>query len=324
IPGDPNWRTPARGYVGDAVRQKFTGYERDAQTGLDFAQARYFSDSLGRFTSPDDFLKDSKPADPSSWNLYAYARNNPLRFVDPSGNIVNGAHLSEAEKQRIIAELAWITGYSVNDIYFDPQTNLLTINPAAQPHGGSATARRLLNEAINSTWEFQLESVNSMDVAFTEHAPVIGPAKVGPHGVLQSGIFGQVRIDFGDFDRLATDDDQSGTLTAFSLGINLLHEFVHGLYPNLDDHKGPGAGEIEETWINPIRQELGLPTRVGYSGAYVSPHEAQEYSLSKGVKLTFSSERNVAVPTFKNPFPEEVIKPVVTHLYWDFNKVGGK
>jgi RHS repeat-associated protein len=37
----------------DFVNQKFTGKERDAETGLDFFHARYFSAALGRFNSPD-------------------------------------------------------------------------------------------------------------------------------------------------------------------------------------------------------------------------------------------------------------------------------
>jgi RHS repeat-associated protein len=69
------------------VRQKFTLKERDNETGLDFFGARYYASMQGRFTSPDDFLNDTHPRDPQSWNLYAYVRNNPLRFIDPDGTI---------------------------------------------------------------------------------------------------------------------------------------------------------------------------------------------------------------------------------------------
>jgi RHS repeat-associated protein len=72
-------------YDDDTVRQQFTGYERDNETGLDFAQARYFHAGFGRFSSPDDFANDSQVADPSSWNKYVYVRNNPLKYIDTSG-----------------------------------------------------------------------------------------------------------------------------------------------------------------------------------------------------------------------------------------------
>mgnify|MGYP003345271170 FL=1 len=62
------------------VRQKFTGKERDAETGLDWMKTRYFSGAQGRFTSPDKPFADQFPEDPQSWNLYTYVRNNPLKM----------------------------------------------------------------------------------------------------------------------------------------------------------------------------------------------------------------------------------------------------
>ena len=69
----------------DNVRQKFTGYERDSETALDFAQARYMSSGLGRFLSPDPANAGADLANPQSWNGYAYVLGNPLAMVDPSG-----------------------------------------------------------------------------------------------------------------------------------------------------------------------------------------------------------------------------------------------
>jgi RHS repeat-associated protein len=85
IPSDMSWRTNARGYGGDTITQKFTGYERDSETSLDFAQARYYSSTQGRFTIPDPLLSSSNPLAPQSWNKYTYVSNNPLTRVDPSG-----------------------------------------------------------------------------------------------------------------------------------------------------------------------------------------------------------------------------------------------
>ncbi|MGA7694173.1 MAG: RHS repeat-associated core domain-containing protein [Candidatus Sulfotelmatobacter sp.] len=67
----------------DANHYKFTGKERDAESGLDNFEARYLGSSLGRFMSPDPMGGDTK--DPQSLNRYAYVRNNPLKLTDPTG-----------------------------------------------------------------------------------------------------------------------------------------------------------------------------------------------------------------------------------------------
>ena len=75
---------------------RFTGKQRDTETGLDFSIARYYSGLQGRFTSDDPLnipaLKRLDPekffgviANPQNWNGYVYALNNPLKNVDPDG-----------------------------------------------------------------------------------------------------------------------------------------------------------------------------------------------------------------------------------------------
>ena len=123
-------RTTAQGYPppDDKIRQKFTGYEKDMETGLDYAQARYYSSVQGRFTSVDSFdpilgkqgAGNSEEAEhelraylrqPQHWNRFVYALNNPLRYVDPDGmdpitvnlNIIydKDSNYSEKEKKQI-------------------------------------------------------------------------------------------------------------------------------------------------------------------------------------------------------------------------------
>ena len=69
----------------DKTRQKFTSKERDNESGLDYFLARYHSNKQGRFTSVDPENAGASPDDPQSWNGYAYARNNPLIYVDSTG-----------------------------------------------------------------------------------------------------------------------------------------------------------------------------------------------------------------------------------------------
>jgi RHS repeat-associated protein len=80
--------------LGSGQPRKFTGKERDQETGLDYFGARYYGSRIGRFTSIDPvYTWRENLIDPQRWNRYAYGRNNPLRYVDPDGRIINDAAL---------------------------------------------------------------------------------------------------------------------------------------------------------------------------------------------------------------------------------------
>ena len=85
-------RTSTIGYQADSIRQKFTGYERDAESDLDFAQARMYANKLGRFTSVDPLMASADIINPQTLNRYAYVGNNPTNLTDSSGMIwgING------------------------------------------------------------------------------------------------------------------------------------------------------------------------------------------------------------------------------------------
>ncbi len=72
-------------YGDDGIKNKFTGYRKDDETDLDFAEARMYVKTLGRFNSVDPLMASAKPSNPQTFNRYAYVLNNPLKFVDPWG-----------------------------------------------------------------------------------------------------------------------------------------------------------------------------------------------------------------------------------------------
>ena len=69
--------------TGDPIR--FAGKELDPETAQQYFDARYYRNTWGRFTQVDPLHVGAAMTDPQQWNRYAYARNNPLRWTDPTG-----------------------------------------------------------------------------------------------------------------------------------------------------------------------------------------------------------------------------------------------
>jgi RHS repeat-associated protein len=87
----------------------YTGHVQDSSSGLVYMQARYYDPVVGRFLSIDP----GGPQDgmPGSFNRYAYALNNPYRYVDPDGRWVEDAVIGVAS----VSIGAYSLGRNVSD-----------------------------------------------------------------------------------------------------------------------------------------------------------------------------------------------------------------
>jgi RHS repeat-associated protein len=79
-PGNPPLGTSGAGL---SDKHRFTNYERDAETGVDYAMNRHYVSSNGRFMQPD--VISGSIGDPQSLNRYSYSLNDPKNLSDPSG-----------------------------------------------------------------------------------------------------------------------------------------------------------------------------------------------------------------------------------------------
>jgi len=147
---------------------KFTGKERDAESGNDYFGARYYNSAMGRFMSPDWSAKVepvpySKLDDPQSLNLYAYVLNNPLIRTDADGHDPGISHEFDF----------------VNCSGTDPQSCDLTeqdknkeqINKTLHPGFWSWLGHGLSNLAHFHSWNYIKATAEGFDVG--PHIPVV-------------------------------------------------------------------------------------------------------------------------------------------------------
>jgi RHS repeat-associated protein len=133
---------------------KFTGLERDTETGLDHTLFRKYDSSLGRWLTPDP--KAGNVSNPQSWNRYAHVLNNPLVSIDPLGLQTDNCFQDPETEQWTC--LPFIGGASFpagapgpcSDIVRDGRHRPNIMPCGSQPTGGAgvATAAALLAAAL--------------------------------------------------------------------------------------------------------------------------------------------------------------------------------
>lgn len=262
-------RSSADKYVADDVRQGFTGYERDIESSLDFAQARMFSFSHGRFTSPDDFRNDTQKEDPSSWNLYVYVRNNPLNATDPSGEILqlvtikdkDGKEVNQINDKNRAALLGWLNHtYGCDSCVTINKNNQIQLD-ASKVSKEVLAVTKDLTDAIND--KNHIAAV----VGYEGNANVNFAKAISGNDLKDPLMIGgkkadAILVDFKDFRGLNGGDAAVSAFTNYAF----VHEVFH-LFPSLtkDDISDKDVTGPVENRVNEIRQVRGDLLRATYS-----------------------------------------------------------
>jgi RHS repeat-associated protein len=205
---------------------KFTGKERDTESGNDYFDARYYSSMVGRFMSPD-WSEVPSPipygdlADPQSLNLYAYGGNNPLNKADKDGHEATVTVTTDPNKK---------TG-----------TITITASIAVYAANGSISAAQVqaaagqIQSSINSAWSGSY-SQNGIDYTVTTSVSVsvVGSQQAGLDSGAQNVIGLQNGNATGTGDSVVNwasspfSHQDTGTWNVQSLGAGVdNHEFTH-------------------------------------------------------------------------------------------------
>jgi RHS repeat-associated protein len=176
------------------VRQKFDGYERDNETGLDYAQARYFSNAQGRFTSPDSFF--GRKTNPQTLNLYAYVLNNPLKWADPTGHFAQDPKSDSSD----LINLGHLGHVEITDILPQKTPGLLS-----RIWGGLKKIGRAIGGAAKNATNDLLERDKHLRFPYFQHTdPNAPPPKIMRWGIVEPETLPALAAEVGEVAEGAT------------------------------------------------------------------------------------------------------------------------
>ncbi len=246
----------------------YTGQRVDATTGLHYFGARYYDASLGRFVQPDPIVPD--PADPQALNRYAYARNDPLTLVDPTGHLFGFFSFLYAQARAFGSGL-W-TGF--RDAAFNRPFQSA---PGFAGRVGSEIGAALAAPVQLARVPFSKHSRhNSKSGAIVGHAAAMSlAAKAGLYvnGMLTG--FAKAREEAG------RELDGEGLLMH-----NPSHGFVNDLIEAVVQKFLPGVSgldrDLRELIADTDRKLLGIPLVVGHSQGSLVVSNALLWSHARG------------------------------------------
>jgi RHS repeat-associated protein len=198
---------------------KFTGKERDSESGLDYFGARYYGSTLGRFLTPDWATKPSPVpyaefGDPQSLNLYSYVRNIPTTKADPDG------HCPEC----IVQLVKWAVG-------------------RVKAEGFRAANDNARTGAMKGAGQFAVDTVNGALAIATpgnSHFRVPMPGFLQPYGTTQAQAAAMTRVGMHVTSIVAS----VAASVATSAGSASTAATEGGPYSNLADSAGVGPGKL--------------------------------------------------------------------------------
>jgi len=193
----------------------FTSYQRDSESGLDYAMARYYDSTAARFCSADPL--GGQLGDPQTWNRYAYARNDPVDNVDPSGQDFFSAFV-----MFFIKLFAYLTGTGP---FLNLNTGIAT--PPIVDNGPLSDTSAIIN-SINHPQDPSRFVINDWSPA--AHDQMIQNA-LGPCAVSQEYI-AKIQKASRDFDESSQDPSMS-----------YAHSMSNGKQVNPNGTVGQSAGE---------------------------------------------------------------------------------
>ena len=276
---------------------KFTGKERDSDSGLDDFGLRYFGSTMGRFMSPDSIANDWELANPQTWNRYAYARNNPLAYVDPDGAAVELIGQTDEERKKALAAIQATLGNNqaasslyINEVKDGDNTRYFVgIKGDVGDFEGLSSGAKDLGELVGAKQvvEFGVTDKDLPGAGKGEGAHTYAPGEIGnanPRVLVNPSAVASASVFFSDT-VFGGSRFGPGKVRDTTTGIAAFHEFGHAwkMWQNINAARNgviPGANGIDPRlntssealrWENRMRQQVYGP--IGPNNAERKVHD---------------------------------------------------
>ena len=213
----------------DTTVNKFTGKERDKETGYDYFGARYYDSRISVWLSPDPLFEKH-----IGWSPYNYVLRNPVVLIDPDGRQVSVLNsYSDKIFNNIKNDIFTIAGLRIyknekNEIKYEDVTS----------EGKSSIAREILMNMFGDITKMKVK----LDIT-TERGSYFDPKS---------------RTIFLNSEQINAFIDGSIEVNnkTMGFGFTFLHELLHPYENKIDDLSKDELGPIEEI-LNKIREQLG-------------------------------------------------------------------
>jgi RHS repeat-associated protein len=258
-------------------QRKFTGHEHDQENDLTYANARYYEQNVGKWLSQDPASRDNPGqflTDPQQLNSYAYGRNNPLRFLDQSGEVTFEFSRPIAGPLGFLASHNAIAGYNVPGF----PKGLMTIggyNPSSWSDGpfGNDLITMVGSSAGNdlASGDYQL----AQQIISGDASGVRGLSLIKDFGGLTEGEYWKSLLE------------GAAAINAESGPYNSLFRNSHSALNSMKNYANPGSTSFKPTWQ--LTPAAGVNVMPGYqtgSASSASSRSSSAYGLSADTRIT--------------------------------------
>ena len=252
-------------------QRRFIGEEYDPDTEFSYLNARYYQGSRGQFMSQDPASRDDPGkflADPQQLNAYAYARNNPIRLLDKSGEVT-----IEFSRPLAVFPFSFVGSHNAIAGYNVPgfPKGIMTI--AGYDSGGPAAYNALIT-AVGRSADTSNSGVNldyqiAQQIFRGDSSGARGFNLIKDFGGLSEQEYWEKLIEAG-----AQINSQSGPYSAVSVN-------SHSALNSMKNYANPGSTPYQPTW-HLVHRRVQMTISLGCWYLMRPPEEAAAIAFERG------------------------------------------